>query len=71
VCGVDEESVAVLGKEPAEGRKASQRRRGRTASESVCAEETRAARTRGSQRNPGKSPFLYFFSFGFVCVCVS
>jgi len=38
---------------------------------SVCAEETRAARTRGSPRNAGKSPFLISFSFGFLCVCVS
>ena len=37
---------------------------------SVCVEETRAARTRGSPRNQGKSLF-YFFSFGFLCVCVS
>ena len=37
---------------------------------SVCVEETRAARIRGADGTQGKSLFL-FFSFGFLCVCVS
>ena len=38
---------------------------------SVCAEGTRAARTRGSPRNAGKSLYFLFFSLGFLCECVS
>ena len=73
MCGVEREagsSVVVFEREPAEGRKASQRRRGRAASESVAAEEARAEGTQGSQRNPGKSPFFISFLLG-LCVCVS
>jgi len=37
---------------------------------STSAEETRAARTRGSPRNQGKSLLYFFFIWVLVCVCV-
>ena len=55
----------------AEGRRASQRRRGRAASESVASEEARAAGTRGSQRTSREVSFISFLLGLCVCVCVS
>ena len=65
-------SVVVFEREPAEGRKASQRLRGRAASESVAAEEARAAGTQESQRTSREVLyFLSFISFHLgLCVCV-
>ena len=72
MCGVEREagsSVVVCEREPAEGWKASQRRRGRAASESVAAEEARADGRKASQRTKREVSFISFL-LG-LCVCVS
>ena len=60
-----------FGSRAREGRRSNQRRRGRAASESVGAEEARAARTRGNQRtNREVATPLFLFILGIECVCV-